>query len=51
MNEKWHAGHPLPKNATIHERVSWHAEHARQCACRPMPEAIEREITRRDRSR
>ena len=49
MNEKWHSAHPMPKNPTVEERVKWHLEHAKECACRPIPDAIKREIRRRER--
>ena len=40
MNEKWHATHPMRKNPTMDERVRWHLEHAKECACRPIPDGI-----------
>jgi hypothetical protein len=49
INEKWHSAHEMPKNPTMDERVNWHLEHARECACRPIPESIEKEIKRRAR--
>jgi hypothetical protein len=27
----------MPARATIDQRVAWHREHARHCACRPIP--------------
>ena len=49
MNEKWHSTHHMPKNPTMDERVTWHLEHAKECACRPIPEEIKKEIERRGR--
>jgi hypothetical protein len=40
MNAQWHERHPMPKNATLAQRVAWHAAHAEHCACRPMPKSI-----------
>ena len=49
MNEKWHAAHPMPKNPTVEERVGWHLEHAKECACRPIPDGIKKQIAGRGR--
>ena len=27
----------MPKNPTIEERIKWHKEHSKNCACRPTP--------------
>jgi Bacteriocin-protection, YdeI or OmpD-Associated len=40
MNARWHELHPMPKNASLAQRVAWHTAHARYCACRPMPKSI-----------
>ena len=40
MNERWHERHPMPKNPTLAQRVSWHTVHAEQCGCRPMPKTV-----------
>jgi hypothetical protein len=37
LNAAWHARHVMPKNPTEEQRIAWHVEHARHCACRPMP--------------
>ena len=37
LNAAWHARHPMPKNATLVQRVRWHRNHARHCGCRPIP--------------
>ena len=41
MNSKWHNEHILPKGASIEERIAWHREHQRRCACRPMPAKLQ----------
>lgn len=47
MNRAWHEAHPMPKKATLDERVAWHVEHARECACREIPASIKAELARR----
>ncbi len=37
MNAEWHKKHVLPKRASLEERIAWHREHQRRCACRPIP--------------
>jgi hypothetical protein len=44
MNSEWHREHRLPRNASKEERLAWHKEHARVCACRPPPPSILAEI-------
>jgi hypothetical protein len=47
LNKKWHLGHPMPKNATIEERIAWHLEHSKYCTCRNIPEKLKAEIKKR----
>jgi hypothetical protein len=37
INAAWHKRHPMPKNPTVEQRIAWHLEHQKQCACRPIP--------------
>jgi uncharacterized protein YdhG (YjbR/CyaY superfamily) len=37
MNADWHKKHVLAKGASVEERMAWHREHAKRCACRPIP--------------
>ena len=37
MNAEWHKKHVLPKGASLEERIVWHREHQKRCACRPVP--------------
>ncbi|MDO9473363.1 MAG: hypothetical protein Q7J28_09940 [Caulobacter sp.] len=46
MNGAWHKAHPMPKNPTREQRIAWHAEHARECACRPVPESLKADVAR-----
>jgi hypothetical protein len=47
LNATWHRSHPMPKHATLAQRLRWHAAHARPCACREMPPAIGAELQKR----
>ena len=48
INAEWHAAHPMPKNATLDQRVEWHLEHQRECHCREgLPKTVQAELDRR----
>jgi DNA-3-methyladenine glycosylase I len=40
INAKWHAANPLPRGASDAERLRWHQEHQKQCACKPIPASL-----------
>ena len=44
MNAAWHANHPMPPNATLAQRLSWHDAHAKHCACRSMPPKLAAQV-------
>ncbi|MCB1152969.1 hypothetical protein KDL45_04910 [bacterium] len=46
INAEWHAKHVMPKNPTTRQRIEWHIEHAKHCACRPIPAKLQEEIDR-----
>jgi len=46
-NEPWHLAHPLPRDATLEERLDWYVLHAEKCGCRDMPDSIRRELEAR----
>ncbi len=46
MNAKWHQQHVLPKHATLDERIAWHREHQKRCACRPVPAKLREQLNR-----
>lgn len=46
MNKAWHATNPMPPKATHAQRIRWHAEHARACACRPVPDSLREDVQR-----
>jgi hypothetical protein len=37
MNAQWHKLHPMPKSATLAQRIAWHRDHQSSCSCRPIP--------------
>jgi uncharacterized protein YdhG (YjbR/CyaY superfamily) len=37
MNSDWHKKHVLAKGASLDQRLAWHLEHQKRCACRPLP--------------
>jgi uncharacterized protein YdhG (YjbR/CyaY superfamily) len=46
MNTRWHRQHVLPKDSSIEERIAWHREHQKRCACRPIPPKLLAEMRR-----
>jgi len=48
MNAEWHLAHPMPKNATIDQRIAWHLEHTKHCGCREIPENLKDEMMKRN---
>jgi hypothetical protein len=50
MNARWHERNPMPRPATLEQRVSWHVAHAAACGCRPIPATLVTELKRRGRS-
>ncbi len=40
INEAWHRAHPMPKNATLDQRIAWHVAHAKACDCRDIPAGV-----------
>lgn len=47
VNAEWHGAHPMPKNPTLEQRLEWHLEHQKHCACRPIPAKLQQQA--RDR--
>ena len=47
-NTEWHLANKMPKNATFDQRVEWHREHLKHCACRTdLPPDIRKAIEAR----
>lgn len=40
INKEWHKKNKMPKGATVNQKVQWHADHQRECGCRPIPPKI-----------
>jgi len=40
VNAAWHERHVLPEGAALEQRIAWHREHQRRCACRPIPPKV-----------
>jgi hypothetical protein len=40
MNREWHQENKMPAMATVKERIEWHIEHKKNCACRPIPNGL-----------
>ena len=47
VNAAWHKANPMPPKATLEQRIAWHLEHKKACACRKMPPKLQAEITKR----
>jgi len=49
INKEWHQAHPMPKNATIEERIAWHLAHVQNCHCREdIPAKLKEEMKKRN---
>ncbi len=44
INKEWHHKNPMPKNATLQQRVAWHLAHSKHCECRPIPLQLQNEL-------
>jgi hypothetical protein len=40
MNKLWHENNTMPKNPTLAQRLDWHREHIKYCACRKPPKSL-----------
>ncbi len=40
LNREWHVQNRMPVKANLEQRIRWHQEHVKHCACRPMPATI-----------
>ncbi|MCW3092303.1 MAG: hypothetical protein JWP81_3372 [Ferruginibacter sp.] len=41
LNKEWHLANVMPKNATLEQRIAWHLEHKKHCACRDIPQKLQ----------
>lgn len=44
INAQWHKENRMPKSPSVKERIEWHKEHAKKCACRPIPLKLQERI-------
>ena len=47
LNREWHLSHRMPPKATLEQRLEWHAEHAKNCRCRPITGKLAEEMKKR----
>ena len=47
LNREWHRAHPMPRPASLTDRVRWHVAHAAACGCRPIPQSVARILAER----
>ena len=47
INAEWHKANRMPPKATLDQRIKWHLEHKKACACREIPPQLQAEITKR----
>jgi hypothetical protein len=40
MNKPWHAQNKMPPKPTLEQRIQWHREHQKHCACRETPKSL-----------
>ena len=51
LNAEWHLKNKMPEKATLNQRIEWHLEHVKNCACRSIPEKLLLEIEKRNLSK
>jgi hypothetical protein len=47
LNKEWHLANRMPAKPTLDQRIAWHLEHKKNCACRDIPEKLQAEIEKR----
>lgn len=47
LNKEWHLAHPMPNNPTLDQRIAWHIEHQKHCACRKITGKLKEEMKKR----
>jgi hypothetical protein len=40
MNKLWHEQNKMPLKPTLEQRIRWHKDHQKHCACRKAPEGL-----------
>ncbi len=44
INREWHDHNRMPENPTLAQRIDWHIEHSKHCACREIPKNLQKII-------
>jgi len=47
INKEWHLANRMPANPTAEQRILWHIEHKKNCACRDIPGKLKEEMKKR----
>jgi hypothetical protein len=47
INKEWHGKNKMPKNPTLDQKMEWHSQHAKNCACREIPGKLLPEMKKR----
>ena len=47
INREWHLRNRMPTRANLDQKIQWHTDHTRVCACRIIPEKIKAEMAKR----
>lgn len=42
MSKLWHEQNKMPPKATLEQRLKWHQEHQKRCACREIPKSLQK---------
>lgn len=45
LNKIWHQKNRMPAKATLEQRIQWHEEHQKHCACRAVPKSLKKYFT------
>jgi hypothetical protein len=51
MNRLWHAANKMTPKATLAQRIQWHREHQKHCACREAPKGLLKLLKPRNENR
>lgn len=47
INKEWHLKNKMPKTPTLNQKIQWHVNHTRECACREMPPNVKKLLPER----
>ena len=51
LNKIWHRNNRMPAKATLEQRITWHSEHQKHCACREVPQSLKKYFTGKNNRR